>query len=485
MTMMANLWRRGRTSARADVPPGRITVTDAEVVRRIAFQGLTEEDLGLVAYWTSRCDGLEERVADRFYAHIAAEPHTRELLARHSSEAKQRPMLRRYLESLFRGVIDDAFIAGRERVGAAHDRIQLDFSWYAAMYEQIRLVVTDAVSEAGARDVELAAFASALSRLLATDVALCSAATTTTGQARLTRDVSAALGGLAAGDLTRRMTGAEDGPFAEIQTHLNQAIGRLSHALQEVARTASEVNCASTEIAQAAQSQANDATSLAGAIHDAVERLRSLDDATAENAAHAETGATAVDELSGFVARGVASVNDLNAAMEEIQRASDASAQIVKTSDGIAFQTNLLALNAAVEAARAGDAGRGFAVVAEEVRSLANRSAEAARSTADLIEQSTRSAHRGMELMTQVLDYLDRVARGAAVLTETMRQVREASARQLQELRAVSANVEEMSGATQRTAATSEQLAAASSQLDTQSSGLRRLVQRFRLGGRG
>ncbi len=47
-------------------------------------------------------------------------------------------------------------------------------------------------------------------------------------------------------------------------------------------------------------------------------------------------------------------MTELIKSMQEVSAASDETAKIVKTIDGIAFQTNLLALNAAVEAARAG-----------------------------------------------------------------------------------------------------------------------------------
>ncbi|MEO2267082.1 methyl-accepting chemotaxis protein [Pseudoalteromonas sp. YIC-656] len=63
---------------------------------------------------------------------------------------------------------------------------------------------------------------------------------------------------------------------------------------------------------------------------------------------------------------GMQSLKQLLAGVEDVSKVLD----VINT---IAEQTNLLALNAAIESARAGEHGRGFAVVADEVRKLAQQ----------------------------------------------------------------------------------------------------------------
>ena len=84
-------------------------------------------------------------------------------------------------------------------------------------------------------------------------------------------------------------------------------------------------------------------------------------------------------------------------AVEELGEKSQRIGKITDAIAAIARQTNLLALNAAIEASRAGEHGKGFAVVADEVRKLAGESARALDTIRKLAAEirASAAAHRG------------------------------------------------------------------------------------------
>jgi methyl-accepting chemotaxis protein len=139
----------------------------------------------------------------------------------------------------------------------------------------------------------------------------------------------------------------------------------------------------------------------------------------------------------------------LEEAMQEINRASGNISQIVRTIDEIAFQTNLLALNAAVEAARAGNAGAGFAVVAEEVRRLAIRSAAAAKDVSARIHENEEKARLGQSIALQIKESFVHI-------DDNIQQIADATGRANSEISVIADSMGRIKEVSRKTAATLE-----------------------------
>jgi methyl-accepting chemotaxis protein len=286
---------------------------------------------------------------------------------------------------------------------------------------------------------------------------------------------------VAAGDLSRRMTGQYQGAFHTMKEALNTAVHNLDTSLIQVASGAQQVAAAADQISSGSQTLAQGSSEQASTLQEVSSSLQELASMSQQNAVNAQEARLLAEHTRHSADAGTSSMQRLSQAIVDIKRASDETAKIVKTIDEIAFQTNLLALNAAVEAARAGDAGKGFAVVAEEVRNLAMRSAEAAKNTARLIEEAVHKAEGGVTLNQEVLQNLEEIVSQVHKVSEVIGEIAAASEQQQQGVVQLNTAVEQLNQVTQQTAANSEETASTAQELSSQAAEMRHLVQAFQL----
>ena len=254
---------------------------------------------------------------------------------------------------------------------------------------------------------------------------------------------------------------------------------QLASSAQEMTASTEEVSSAASAIADATASQ----TRGIGAASDASGRVATRAVAVAS---HAEQARNAADVAQRTTRRGTVAAGEALSAMAEISAVTGAavpavvelgekSQRIGKITDAIgaiARQTNLLALNAAIEASRAGEHGRGFAVVADEVRKLAAESAKALEQIRKLAAEIRTSAVRTEE---QILVASDRVTAGETVirasaeaLTQIDREIadaREAVDRIVDVAESQRVEAESLAGEIQSLAATAEMNAATAEQV--------------------
>ena len=176
---------------------------------------------------------------------------------------------------------------------------------------------------------------------------------------------------------------------------LTRSVSELKEGAEQVASAASQVSSSSQSLAQGSSEQA-------ASLEETSASSEEINSMARKNTENARSAADLVTQSQQKFVETNQSLQEMVAAMSEINTHSGKISKIIKVIDEIAFQTNILALNAAVEAARAGEAGMGFAVVADEVRNLAQRCAQAAKDTAALIEESIAKSNDGKRKVDQV-----------------------------------------------------------------------------------
>ncbi|MCU0623382.1 MAG: methyl-accepting chemotaxis protein, partial [Gemmatimonadaceae bacterium] len=228
-------------------------------------------------------------------------------------------------------------------------------------------------------------------------------------------------------DAFRRMTGSLRALLREVEANAGEVAAtaeQLAAGAQQMTASTQEVSGAASRIAEAAATQTHGIASIAAASQRVAERAQA-------NARNAQAALEVAERVQASVGKGTSNADQAltsMAAIAEVTRnavpaveaLADKSRRIGKITDSIgaiAKQTNLLALNASIEAARAGEHGKGFAVVADEVRKLAAESARALeqiRALAAEIRAAAQATGESIGTMADRVDAGERVIRASA-----------------------------------------------------------------------
>ena len=294
-------------------------------------------------------------------------------------------------------------------------------------------------------------------------------------------EVSSILGKIAEGDLRIDTVRDYRGDYAPISSALKTILMSLNNTMIDIHEVAAQVALGATQSADSSQMLSQGAEEQASSVEEISATVSELTKNIAQNAEYAKDARGASAKVIDVAQKGNDHMNELVAAMGEINDASTNISKIIKVIESIASQTNILALNAAVEAARAGTVGKGFAVVAGEVKSLAQKSAAAANETTALIASSIEKIKTGAAIAGDTAADFKNIYDGIVSTSAVVDKIAAASCEQAIAVSQINQAISQVTSVIQTNSATAEESAASSEELSGQAATLKSKVDSFKL----
>jgi heme-based aerotactic transducer len=331
-----------------------------ELENQIQMIDLTKTDLAVIRQLHSYVQPHLEDLVTQFYKALGHDSGINNIIDITSSGERLKLTLRRHLDEIFEGQINEAYIKQRHLIAHVHVRIGLGTKWYIGSFQTLVSGLTDVIF---------------LLNMSASDTAL--ALNAVTKVLNLEQQLV-----IEAYDAQHELIRQE---AADSKTNLIATVRSTAEELGQLEETSASIQQLSSESEEIAKF---------------TKQGLYFVNSTEEKS---QSGKILLDQQSDQMKSILVSVTTLEETMNKLRISSQQISEIVGLVTSIADQTNLLALNASIEAARAGEHGRGFAVVADEVRKLAEETKSAVQSVSTLIQQ-TEVSITNMESSVQHVD---------------------------------------------------------------------------------
>ena len=261
------------------------------------------------------------------------------------------------------------------------------------------------------------------------------------------------------------------GEFIKIRESLTVIIGKMRETLTTLKEVSVQIDSGSEQLAFAAEDLAEGSTDQASQVTELVKVFEKMTTSMENNVQKAQESVDIASKAGVTLSKGYEKMQELKTAIGEISKCSEQIGTIIGTIEDIASQTNLLSLNAAIEAARAGEAGKGFA----------EESAKAAGKTTKLIETAITAVDSGIAIADETAENMDQVMVGAREATETMGQIAVMLQGDVDHMHSVRENLRQVSAVVDNNSATSQETAAVSEEQKAQVESMVELMEKFQI----
>jgi methyl-accepting chemotaxis protein len=283
--------------------------------------------------------------------------------------------------------------------------------------------------------------------------------------------------------------------IGEMSEALNSAIADIREAVSTIATSAQLLQEASenlSTISSAVDASSKETSQKTGALSVAT---RDVDASLRVLATGAEELSHAIEDIARNASQAAnVAQNAVDAAAQTVMtvtrlgESSGEVGEVVTAITSLAEQTNLLALNATIEAARAGEAGRGFAIVAAEVKDLARDTSEATAGITERIaairsEVSSATSAIGeiSAIIDEINDHQSAIASAVDEQTATTGEMTRSVQEVLESSGSMSALIGSVAGAAELTAGQADETKRAAASLAGLARDLSEVVSRFAL----